>query len=414
MIDTNLTLADLTERAKIELSIDPSQAVRLKSQFTNKYFTKEELDRKLNCYKEFNEGGARLQVDEGEPPSQVELIVKVCLYSKADVVYDFYANAESSVKDLKLKVCEKLLSPEQKPEDFTLYRANHFDEPQFPLRREGVKIPKASISSGDLLILKENSLITPEDKLLLFIHVTMTGLPEDSQFVSQLAVTKDFTVQEVKESILEMDQFSNYKDIETSRLRIRTKQQNMYFGEIYKKDDLTLKQAQIRPNQPIVCQFLEAPEQMKENQMLLLLSKREGRKYVERQEFLFEFDTKEPTLQELTAKIQNFLGAKVALSLYIPHQFEWVYLDPEHEVEEKKGKKNKQIVKHKLKDFSLKKFPYNLRDGCVIGYKLLEEGSELEGEDWQTEEDKEAKARYYAQKEEERKQKQADGASARR
>lgn len=83
-------------------------------------------------------------------------------------------------------------------------------------------------------------------------------------------------------------------------------------------------------------------------------------------------------------------------------------MDPELEVEQKKGKKGKQVVKVKLSQFNLKQFPYNLRDGCVIGLK----DTDVE-DDWQTEEDKEAKAKYYAQKEEQKKD-QIQGGGGRR
>lgn len=116
--------------------------------------------------------------------------------------------------------------------------------------------------------------------------------------------------------------------------------------------------------------------------MILLLAKRNSalRTYEDRKEYIFKFKAKEPTLKELQESVFEHLEIKAhlgKLALYIPHQFEWQYLDPEHLVEEKKGKKGKNIVKTKLLEFNLKKFPYTLRDGCVIGVKDLgfEEGN---------------------------------------
>jgi hypothetical protein len=77
----------------------------------------------------------------------------------------------------KDEVCKDLKIDAPK---FTLYRMNHMEEPAFALRREKSAITKSHVNSGDCLILKGNSEISSEEKLTLHIHLTMTGLPEDS------------------------------------------------------------------------------------------------------------------------------------------------------------------------------------------------------------------------------------------
>ena len=155
LVNTDWSLEELQDYLKIEFSLDPSEQIRLKSHVTNKYFTKEELGAQLNKYPEFNEGGARMQLDLGVAPSLAEFIVKVCLFTNSKTVYDLFVNAEVIVKELKEKTADLLGVKETNL--YTLYRANHFDEPQFALRREGLKVTKCNISTGDLLILKENS-----------------------------------------------------------------------------------------------------------------------------------------------------------------------------------------------------------------------------------------------------------------
>jgi len=54
------------------------------------------------------------------------------------------------------------------------------EEPAFPLRREKQEIVKCHVSSGDLLILKSDSVLSAEEKLILHIHMTMTGQADDS------------------------------------------------------------------------------------------------------------------------------------------------------------------------------------------------------------------------------------------
>jgi hypothetical protein len=57
----------------------------------------------------------------------------------------------------------------------TLFRVDYLEEPVYPLRRENCELVKCNVSSGELLILKSNAEILPEERLFLNIHMTMTG-----------------------------------------------------------------------------------------------------------------------------------------------------------------------------------------------------------------------------------------------
>lgn len=61
------------------------------------------------------------------------------------------------------------------PSKHTLYRIDHLEEPAFPLRREKAEITKCHVCSGDLLILKSDTLLSADEKLTLNIHMTLTG-----------------------------------------------------------------------------------------------------------------------------------------------------------------------------------------------------------------------------------------------
>lgn len=61
------------------------------------------------------------------------------------------------------------------PARHTLYRVDHLEEPAFPLRREKSEITKCHVASGDLLILKSDTTLSAEEKLILHIHMTLTG-----------------------------------------------------------------------------------------------------------------------------------------------------------------------------------------------------------------------------------------------
>lgn len=68
------------------------------------------------------------------------------------------------------------------------------------------------MASGDQLILQNNQDTAPEDKLSLNIHLTMTGQPEDSQFIDKIEVSKEYTLRDLKDVILSMKQFEFAKD----------------------------------------------------------------------------------------------------------------------------------------------------------------------------------------------------------
>jgi hypothetical protein len=62
------------------------------------------------------------------------------------------------------------------------------------------------------LVLKGDTDLMPEEKLCLNIHLTTSGLPDDSQMIDKIEVNREFTLKELKEIILSMPQFEFAKD----------------------------------------------------------------------------------------------------------------------------------------------------------------------------------------------------------
>jgi len=46
--------------------------------------------------------------------------------------------------------------------------------------------------------------MSAEDKLTLNIHMTMTGQPEDSQYIDRLEVNREYTLSDLKDIVLSM------------------------------------------------------------------------------------------------------------------------------------------------------------------------------------------------------------------
>ncbi len=103
--------------------------------------------------------------------------------------------------------------------------------------------------------MKSDSEVSAEDKLQLHIHMTMTGMPEDSQYIDKLEINREYMLSDLKDIVLSMPQFDFAKNYVRNNLklsfqpqeqiRVREKQNNMFFGRIFRDLNKTLKQQQI-------------------------------------------------------------------------------------------------------------------------------------------------------------------------
>mmetsp|Transcript_2324 Transcript_2324/g.3971 ORF Transcript_2324/g.3971 Transcript_2324/m.3971 type:complete len:136 (+) Transcript_2324:222-629(+) len=125
----------------------------------------------------------------------------------------------------------------------------------------------------------------------------------------------------------------------------------------------------------------------------------QSRKYSLKKECRFTFDkaTKFPCLNDLKAEaratfdIKN--GEHIEVCKFIPHEFEWRHLDANQLVQEKTGKKKKQVQSVKLANLDLRKYPVFLQDGDIIGVRLERENPD-KTDDFQTDEDLIAKSEF--------------------
>ena len=63
---------------------------------------------------------------------------------------------------------------------------------------------KSNVSTGDLLILKSEKDLSPEEKLKISLHFTQTGLSEDSKYLEDIEVFREFTLNELKQIIMDL------------------------------------------------------------------------------------------------------------------------------------------------------------------------------------------------------------------
>ena len=142
--------------------------------------------------------------------------------------------------------------------------------------------------------------------------------------------------------------------------------------------------------------------------MILLVCKRNiaDRTYGAKVEFKFTYPEKDvPKIPELEAQCKAHLcldqSETVSLVKYIPHAFEWKHMNPDEVNIEKKGKKSKTEIKMAASDIDLRKMPFLLKDGDIIGVRVnTEAGAALD--DFQTEADATAKEDFRVEQEKER------------
>lgn len=124
--------------------------------------------------------------------------------------------------------------------------------------------------------------------------------------------------------------------------------------------------------------------------MILLIARRNiaTKSYGPKLEFKFQHKNGPPQIADLEKSCKEFYkvqdGESISIAKYFPHKFDWKLMDKDEEIIEKK-KKGKE-VKFKAANADLKKVPFFLKDGDIIGVRF--ESENIEGkDDFQTEED---------------------------
>lgn len=107
--------------------------------------------------------------------------------------------------------------------------------------------------------------------------------------------------------------------------------------------------------------------------------------------------------------MRNFFNIKdeekISIAKYFPHKFEWKWMDKNEEVVEKKkkGKETKILVG----DADLKKAPFFMKDGDIVGVRF--DCENINGDDdFQTAEDSVLREEFMVRKEIERKEKEEE------
>jgi len=205
------------------------------------------------------------------------------------------------------------------------------------------------IKIGDLLVIRDNDSVIPKEVINFNVYYTRTGAPNDTEYVDFIQIREEQTLEELKNKLLLMPKFAAFAapDIPTSKIRVREMRKDMFFGKILRNDKKLLKKFDLKTNSSLVVQLLEKVENLDENEIVLLLRKRNvsTRTYDDFEEFIFP-SSKEPTISELKKGVIAFKALSMAeegieLAKYYPHEFAWKHIHRKYIEEARKNKKNK-------------------------------------------------------------------------
>jgi hypothetical protein len=175
-VDLDWTIEEMLSKLKQFMGIQEDEERRLRREFDNSLIVKEELGVKLREYEEFQEGGDRLKLEYGRFPAIEELSLTVSLYGNNDLMLKFYFKKESTIAEGKQEICKEFGVD---PYKYRLWRTDMYDEPQYVVKKERQIWEKNCIANGDYLILKNEDDLMPDEQVVIDIHETKTGFPND-------------------------------------------------------------------------------------------------------------------------------------------------------------------------------------------------------------------------------------------
>ena len=356
--------------------------MRMRNLTDGTLYATEDLDTLLKEFGQFQEGGARIQLESGRYCSKDEIPLRVRLHGKKDdEAKHFYFRKEWTVERCKGEICAAFdISGADEVSKQTLYRLDYYGEPAWPVRKEKAGFAKNTVGSGDLLVLRSNQAMSMEEKLTLPVHVTATGFPEDCQFIGELTASREWKLDELKQAVVSMEYFQE-RETPVECIRIRDKLPTSYFGKIHRgAPNRTVKQLGIKSGNPIVVQLLDEPEELDDKTIVLLFAKRDvaARTYSDKVEHKFTWQKGDgnPTIQTLKTAARCVFGIKegehIEICKRIAHEFHWRHMDPNQTHEQTTGKKKKQKIQVKAANMDLRKLPYPLgpvQDGDIIGVR---------------------------------------------
>lgn len=184
---------------------------------------------------------------------------------------------------------------------------------------------KSNVTTGDLLILKSEKDLAPDEKLRLSIHMTSTGLSEDSKFLEDIDVFREFTLNDLKQILMDLPTLTKLVGNDgvksEAHMRIREKTFSGFFGRILRENNKTLKQLNVKDHSSLVLQILNEPEVLEANTFVIFFARRDitTQTYVQTKEVKFS-GTRIKDLKKTAREVFEIAEEmQVELAKHVPH-----------------------------------------------------------------------------------------------
>lgn len=209
-----------------------------------------------------------------------EISINVILHKKEEDKRQFYFSADLSVQQVReLVVMDFFAEGSVNPSKYTFYKVDAFEEPIMPIRRVKLPLKKSNVNTGDLLVLKSEKDLSPDEKLKLSLHFTNTGLSEDSKYLEDIEICREFTLNDLKQIVMDLPSLGKFVGPEgvksEAHMRIREKTFSGFFGRIFREANKTLKQHNVKDHSSLVIQVLPEPEVLDNNSFVLFFARRD-------------------------------------------------------------------------------------------------------------------------------------------
>jgi len=104
-------------------------------------------------------------------------------------------------------------------------------------------------------------------------------LSEDSKYLEDIDICKDFTLNDLKQIIMDLPSLAKMVGADgvktEAHLRIREKTFSGFFGRIFRESNKTLKQINVKDHSSLVVQILAEPECLENNTFILFYARRD-------------------------------------------------------------------------------------------------------------------------------------------
>lgn len=387
MVDPTITVESLLILLKDHYGIDQSSARRLRDLYTKKLYTKDDMKLTIAQLRKIESDGTcdqgeRLRFERGPMPKAGGLVctIKVDIYDekgeKIKLKDEFLFTINDTVGDLFDSACSKM---NVDPKDYTLYTCNWNDEPVRKLKDSTSTAEQEGLTEDCTLKLLHYSQGMSDEIRTYEVFYSATGFPLDLKQIGKISINENRKLEEMKEEIKAL--CTKEKGFETpftvQNMLLRQLNKIQRPGTVLCEDNKTIKRLKINCI-GLVFTIFDHPVTCKPTDLHVFIRERIAKNYAAYHDLVIEETKQGVSSQALKDAILKHKGVEhpetkdIILIKYIPKEHVWLRMAEESE--------------------NICRKPYFVTAGDVVGYIIVEKGTDVTGDDFQTDEDKQMRS----------------------